>query len=208
MKNLIPTIIHRPERTDRQKFIDDIKDYFIRIKILDAITAKNANMPNENCNFGAGCSASHLMAVEKSNTDKPLLVLEDDAVIDKQKYKQFLSLGNPPEDCGIILLGGGDHAWESSIGWKLPERTESWTQVNKSFFGSHAVIYMPIIHKTKFLQNAWRNLFFFPKEGPDSWMTENILKLTIESVNLKIYRPIVLPFTFGESISDRNNKKI
>jgi hypothetical protein len=208
MKNLIPTIIHRPERTDRQKFINDIKDYFIRIKILDAITAKNANMPNDNCNFGTGCSASHLIAVEKSNADKPLLVLEDDAVIDKQKYKQFLSLGNPPEDCGIILLGGGDHPWGSTIGWELPERTQSWTQVDKPFFGSHAVIYMPIIHKTKFLQNAWRNLFFFPKEGPDSWMTENILKLTIESVNLKIYRPIVLPFTFGESISDRNNKKI
>jgi hypothetical protein len=205
MKNLIPTIIHRPERTDRQKFIDDIKDYFIRIKILDAITAKNANMPNENCNFGAGCSASHLMAVEKSNINKPLLVLEDDAVIDKQKYKQFLALGNPPEDCAVILLGGD----------KLSKTKESWTQVDKPFFGSHAVIYMPIIHKTKFLQNAWRNLFFFPKEGPDSWMTENILKLTIESVNLKIYRPKVLPFTAGESFSDRtkqsfsrNNKEI
>jgi GR25 family glycosyltransferase involved in LPS biosynthesis len=205
MKNLIPTIIHRPERTDRQKFIDDIKDYFIRIKILDAITAKNANMPNENCDFGAGCGASHLTAIEESNKNKLLLVLEDDAVIDVEKYKQFLSLSNPPKDCGIILLGADE----------LPKSTGSWTHVNNSFFGSHALIYMPIIHKTKFLQNAWKYLFFFPKEGPLSWMTENILKLAIESVNLKIYRPIVLPFTAGESISDRtkqsfsrNNKEI
>jgi hypothetical protein len=205
MKNLNPTIIHMSQRTDREKFINDIKDYFPKVKIFNAITAKNANMLNENCDFGAGCTASHFMAIHESNKDEPLLVLEDDAVLDKKKYKQFLSLGNLPEDCGIILLGSD----------KLKKTNQNWTHVENDFCGTHALIYMPIIHKTKFLENAWRYLFFFPKEGSDSWLTEAILRIVIKSVNLKIYRPKVLPFTAGESFSDRtkeifsrNNKEI
>lgn len=205
MKNLIPTIIHLPQRTDRQKFIDDIKRHFPKAKVFNAITAKHANMPNENCDFGAGCSASQLMAIHESNKNKPLLVLEDDAVLDKKKYKQFLALGDPPKDCGVILLGGDN----------LLKTKQTWAEVNETFCGGHAIIYMPIIHKTKFLENFWRYLFFFPKEGPDSWITEAILRIVVKSVNLKIYRPIVLPFTAGKSFSNRtkqifsrNNKEI
>jgi hypothetical protein len=196
MKNLNPTIIHMSQRTDREKFINDIKDYFPNAKVFNAITAKNANMLNENCDFGAGCSASQLMAIHESNKDEPLLVLEDDAVLDKKKYKQFLALGNPPEDCAVILLGGD----------KLSKTKESWTEVNETFCGGHAIVYMPIIHKTKFLENFWRYLFFFPKEGPDSWITEAILRIVVKSINLKIYRPKVLPFTAAESFSDRTKQ--
>lgn len=196
MKKLNPTIIHLKKRTDRLKFIDNLKKYFPKLKIFDAVTAKNANMLNENCNFGGGCTASQLMVIHKSNKNEPLLVLEDDAVLDKEKYEQFLNLSDPPKDCGIILLGGDN----------LPKANGDWTEVNTDYCGGHAIVYMPIIHKTKFLENAWRYLFFLPKEGPDSWITEAITRIVIKSVNLKIYRPNVLPFTAGKSISNRSKK--
>ena len=196
MKKLNPTVIHLKERFDRLIFINNLKKYFPRLKILEAIEPKNANIYYDKCDFGAGCTASQLMAIDQSNKNEPLLVLEDDAVIDIKKYEQFLSLEDPPKDCGIILLGGDF----------LPKSTSSWTEVTTDYCGGHAMIYMPIIHKTKFLENAWKYLFFFPREGPDSWITEAIMRLVIKSVNLKIYRPNVLPFTAGKSISSRSKK--
>jgi hypothetical protein len=189
-------IIHRSERTDREQFLLPLMRFFKGIKITEAVVPPRNNLPYEQAIVG--CSASHLNAILTDLPDnEPLLVLEDDAVLDPSLWQQFSQSSQIPKDCGAIILGGDG----------LTESKGDWTAIDKPFFGSQAVIYLPVLKKSAFMLNAWRILATSQvgkaTDGSVGLCYESVLMSSLRSCGLSLYRPAVLPFTTAESVSDR-----
>lgn len=187
-------VIHRPERTDREKFIISIIRYFKQVSIFDAIVPARGG--SQSGRAIAGCSASHLKSISKYMNNDALLVLEDDAIINEQAFDKIISLKNIPQDCGAIILGADG----------LPEPTNIWTPITARFYGTQAVIYFPAILKSKFIETAWEILALSNVEGNGAVCYESILLQSIIKNGLKLYRPPLLAVTAGETVSDRSGK--
>lgn len=188
------TIIHRPERTDREEYILQLIRAFKDVSILDAVIPKRGE--SSAGKSIAGCTASHIRAVSKYLINEPLLVLEDDAVIDSQAYAKIVSLKSIPEDCGAITLGGDG----------LPRPVDIWTPVTGKFFGTQAIIYLPRIKKTKFTEMAWEILALSPVEGEGALCYESIMMQSLHINGLKLYRPPLLAATAAKTVSDRTGE--
>lgn len=188
------TIIHRPERTDREAFLVPLLRFFRDVRLMDACIPRTTE--DHSARAVRGCSASHLLAIEQSDPNRPLLVLEDDAVMDESHYRRVQALGDAPSDCGAILLGGDG----------LPNK-HPWNRVTGKYFGSQAVLYLPALKQSRFLHHAWKLLALHEtgveSQGAVRLCYESILQQSVAAAGLHLYAPMVLPFTTGDSFSDR-----
>jgi hypothetical protein len=188
------TIIHRPQRTDREPFLLPLLRFFRDVRIMDACVPQTTEDPASRA--VRGCSASHLLAIEQSDPNRPLLVLEDDAVLDESLYRKVQALGDAPRDCGAILLGGDG----------LPNQ-HPWNRVTARYFGSQAVLYLPALKQSRFVSHAWKLLALHETgiecPGAVRLCYESLLQQSVLAAGLHLYAPMVLPFATGTSFSDR-----
>lgn len=190
------TIIHRPERTDREPRVLELMRSLRDVRILDAVVASKCANQKERAVYG--CSASHLVAFTETPAGVPALVVEDDAVLDWAALQEVFKVQPLPGDCGAVLLGHGQH---------LPEPSGAWTPVEKPFFATQAVLYLPALKQRGFLEAAWRILAMNALTNPDlSLCYESILLKAVRACGLRLYRPTVLPFDTAESVSDRTDR--
>jgi len=193
--NFKVSIIHRPERRDREPSLIALLRQFRDARILDAVVATKCATQIERAVYG--CSASHLIAVADTPANVSALVLEDDAVADLTAFQQLGKLPEIPADCGAVLLGHGQ---------KLPKPTGAWTPVDGPFYATQAVLYLPILRQRGFLEAAWRILAMNALTNPDLTLCyESILLSAVRACGLRLYRPPVLPFDTTESMSDRTD---
>jgi hypothetical protein len=105
----------------------------------------------EQCCGVIGCRESWLRAVERYGTG---LYFEDDA-----RPCELWSYGPPPDDAGVVLLGGGLTRKVSEPGWS-PVRLKVW--------GRHA-FWVRTRNASEALVQAWRNPESPCQPGDDLW---------------------------------------
>jgi len=188
-------IIHNPEITDREKYIFPLIRLFRDVSIVDAVIPKRGHSLLEKSIVGS--TASHLKAISKYLINEPLLVLEDDAIIDSEIYSNIVSLNSVPEDCGAIILGGDG----------LPEPIGTWTPIVKKFSSAKAVIYLPRIKKTNFTETVWEILALSAIEQNSSLCHESIIMQSMQFNGIKLYRPPLLAVINTDTVSINTNKE-
>ena len=133
---------------------------------------------------------------------QPVLVLEDDAMVMPDAYREWLGTTSLPADCGAVLLGGDvDHHAPGPDGWH---------EVLPPFWGSQAVAYnMPLLNRTPFLLNACE-LLASNQMGPHGngfgLCYESVLLMALHSVGLKLYCREDHAFTTRPDLSARSGE--
>ena len=187
-------IIHRATRVDRKPNVDRLCALFPQAIVLPAFEPVWETDLTKRA--VRGCSLSHLIAVRDHLNFEPLLVLEDDAVFCGDKLDWL----DVPSNAAVVLIG-------SEVGVYGDETKAGYREVIPPFFGTHAVLYMPVIKQTNILLNAALTAAanqFGSVKGELTY--ESLLCWPILKTNLQIYRPNVMGFTTLEDLSDTFQK--
>jgi hypothetical protein len=183
------SIIHRAARADREDNVRRLLALFPHAKVLSAMEPDWGSSAMTKA--VRGCSLSHLLAVRHSPCNEPLLVIEDDAVLEGE----LPSFKDVPSDAAITLFGAeAVHYGDSRGGYR---------EVLPPFFGSHAVLYSPkFVHSSALVDAAL--LVASQELGANAGQMayEGVLLGAVSRSGLKIYRPDRIPFTTLESVSD------
>lgn len=197
------TVIHDPVRLDRCKYIAQLHKLFPNIVLT---VAQKTNVDKTPAGRATrGCSLSHLLAVQALLTkDEPVLVLEDDAEVYEGGMHMLTPDMQVPVDAGIILLGSEclNHG----------PITNGFALVHPPMRGSHAVLYLPSLANTKFLEYAFQILASQPMDSRDvsanGLCHESVILQAVLATGLKMYRPEVMGFTAAPGYSDREQQVI
>lgn len=176
-------VIHNPERTDRLTNIDRLRARFPQLEVKDARVPKWESDRHARCL--RGCTSSHLQHARGVLNGVPVLVLEDDAVLEGE----LPALDSIPPSAGMVLLGGEapNAADESHPGFRL---------FLPPFFGTHAVLYLPRQSAYGFLLDAFETCSFasFGFETGDL-CAESVLYTAGLRSGYPMYRPNKMAFT-------------
>lgn len=201
---MLTAIIHRPARVDRIQQVAKLQEAH-----PGAVVVPAREVPWEPPASGAvrGCALSHLDAVRSAlRADRPVLVLEDDAVIRPDAWAAF-DIAKVPEDAGVVLLGteSDRHGAPDANGFRV---------VQPPNWGTHAVLYMPALLRSPFFFNAFRILASHPigREAhlpPDviGLCYESVLHMALEHSGLTLVRPARITHTTSGGVSDRTKQQ-
>jgi hypothetical protein len=187
-------VIHRKEDTHRVKAIESLRTFIPDLQVIEAKVP--AWEDNKSSRSVRGCALSHLSAVRAYCHREPLLVLEDDAVIDADAFKALRENKsfNIPRDAAAILLG-------SEAAFYGDELKGGMREVLPPFFGTQAVLYLP--QHSEFLLSAFHGLSSL-KVGTarGSVCYESIMAMAANDSKTRIYRPHEMCFTTTGGVSD------
>lgn len=146
-----------------------------------------------------GCALSHLNAVNRYLTpNTAVLVLEDDAVYRGPRPVR-IPLDNLPSDAGAIALGGDTEATGLVRG--------DWYEVVPKWWGSHAVVYLPILGAQGWLDEAALQLTAVPSMAGDGGACyESALLTSLKAVGSRCYRHKHHTFTTLPTMSSRTGQ--
>jgi hypothetical protein len=185
-------VIHQPERTDREANISRLRERFPNLELV------NAHSPEWEQDLGAralrGCTAAHLLLAQQALHGEPVLVLEDDAVMEGE----LPSFDGIPSNVGIVLLGGD----APYVGDELPS---GFRLFYPPFFGTQAVLYLPRPSLFAFLLDAMgSSLLCQFGLAPNMACTESILYFSGSRTGYMVCRPSTMIFsTLGDLSSSR-----
>lgn len=184
-------------RIDRCALVGDLHKHIPSLKIFPAVKLEWERHPVMRAT--KGCSLSHLDIVRlhlRQNT--PVFVLEDDAVVIPYGAQEWNKIKDKiPQDAGIVLLGA------ETENYSLPDKN-GFREVQPKTWGSHAVLYMPLLLETNFLAEAYR-IIASNSMGETGFCYESVLHTVTAACGVKMYRPSEMVFTTAPSFSDRTS---
>jgi len=192
-------IIHHPDQLDRKTNVIDLAMLLGEAKVVRAITPTWET--HDSPRSVRGCALSHLNSLYNQKTNEPLLVLENDATLHQNIWKE-LQENKIPDDCGALIIGGDCENF-------IPNDSYFY-KIMSPFYGSHAVWYnTALLRERNFLMHAYQILASSGMGDTDEYKGlcyESVLMIALERCGLCAYRPRTMMFTTIESTSTRLNE--
>lgn len=145
----------------------------------------------------------------------PFLFMEDDAVVLEDNYSPILEI---PDECDVLYLGGGVHAYAPYIDWVMRDKDPS-IKLNRALgYNNSRVVYKDINQDYVRLYSMYSShaVLFLTEEGVSTFLSAVMRKrsypfdvtFSFEMVNLNVYMVRNPLFYQADGYNDLFTKKV